>query len=189
MKQKTFLALAVGLPLLMIAVFIAAALLPGTVVDPPRHDFLFSAQTYHRSTPLTWRYSVIDGKLRAEWQQQSSQPQYYETLLYRFRAANQTVERIDLPLPAELPKDANWHAADVGALAKLTLSTNSEAPDGYRFETGGYRDHGPLGLLFGGGHSVSPFIVKSGHVIKIKGSDQSYYPGNLAFVGWILSEQ
>ncbi len=183
-KDNFVLVAGLALPVLMVAIFMLATVLPKSMSAPPAHDFLFHVDQYG-STPVSFMTDLIvrDGKLHARLKK--ADQNYYNTKkIYRYQAKNQSVSEISFSLPADA---SDGTEIIVDATSAFTLDSNMTAPDGYIFRPA-HSGHGGLinEVFVGGGYRSSYYLSKGNVSWKLpEVANQPYYYG-LNFIGWVV---
>lgn len=185
MKQNPTLAAGIGLPLVLIILFSIASAVPNMLVEAPKHDVLFYAQTYSNKPGTDVTLSVVNGRLKAQYKKRADQYSSNTQNLYLYSAKSGTVKQINVT-----PPDAgidNWQDFAVPEVSNLTLDTNLTAPDGYTYESHRTRYSSDIGSLFfmGSYRSNGPVLSKDGRTIPLNPVSSDYYGYNAQFLGWV----
>jgi hypothetical protein len=199
-KDNLPLALGVGLPLALVAIFGLASWVPQLLVDLPQYDVLYVTDYSNNM-----QCNVITGRLACEF---SGQPSRYMQLpkLFRFSPATGGVREVAIPMPPEMKSDDGPDDQTQGRrnheirhvpltipdMEAVTVDNSTVAPDGYAFRPGGWSGGGGLmtEIFIGGGrYNNVAALTKNGRVIRIPNADgQSYYYGNVKFIGWVVAK-
>jgi len=192
-KENFVLLLGLALPVLLIAFFMLASLLPKAVGVPPAYDVVFIAPDYNKSaaTGFFTDFTVRDGRLHLRLTPRHDAGGYgYTQRLFLYNPAKNDLREIAYDIPADTPADKVTDIIPEEA-KDLVLDTAAEAPDGYRFETGYYHS-GLVMDIFGiyGGDRGGPRLVRKSSVFRVD-PPQKNYPGAYAlqFVGWIVKPE
>lgn len=195
-KENPALAAGVGLPVLLVILLILATLIPQWTVAPPQYDFLFTSSSYENKNDYEVRFSVRDGKLKAEQHRdddyRKSNSQYDLNHLYRYDAKTGNVSEISFNTKNDV-EDNKWNEFEVESAKSLQLSNNSIAPDGYQFYgDGSYYSGGGMFFPFGGSSYHSGiFLAKSGRKVTVPLTTinrYSYNYYNTKFIGWVIPQ-
>lgn len=194
-RENPTIAFGLGLPILLVIVFLLFTGIPTLLVDPPKYDVLYATQYYNYQYGV--QISVIDKKVKVVYQgniQNNQKPR-----IWRYSPQTGAVREISYLLPSGLsPAGTNTNntdqksittVIDVPDLVDLTIDTSSIAPDGYEFNVGDYYSRNVFGGLF---HSSSyrheAVLTKNGRSVRLPTSDgQYYYSRNTHFIGWVVS--
>lgn len=205
-KNNPFVAAAVVLPLLVVAFFLAATVIPAWLVDDPRFDLVFAVDHHDRSNAeFALRYHVRDGVVMAEARALPTNNYGPYQRLYRFDAASQLVSEITprIPEPVRLalraapePEPAPGDNAAiseqfaVAEVAQLRLITATIGPDGYTFNNQYNGHRGLFANLFGVNGRYYQFgISKQGRTVRVAvPAGGNYYYRNASFLGWVSDE-
>lgn len=190
-KENPALAAGIGLPFLLVVIFSLAAVIPQWLVAPPQYDLLFIANQYNNNSDTEIRLQVVGGVLKAEQRKLERVNNYYNNNvphLYRYSVRNNSVQEINLS-PKSTVESKDWQEFSVPEVQSLKLDNNSKAPDGYEFAGQYGYSGGSIFFPFGGRYRDGVSIIKDGRAVALPKIDGSYYyPGNVKFLGWIVSE-
>lgn len=200
-KDNPTLAFGLGLPILLVALFLVAAGLPNLTATPPKYDVVFTNNHYDSGDGF--RVKVSGGKLVVSFVGECNYCQSLE--IYRYNAAAGTVKRITVEPPAEArpPKGSenDYKRAealrsrvlpvDVPEFKDVKLEDSNPAPDGYEFtQGGGYSSSGVLpSLFFSRSYYNNEPVLRNGNYrlrLPIEKGTYSYY--NTRFIGWVVSQ-
>jgi len=190
-KENFVLALGLSLPVLLVAVFLFASIVPKHFATPPQYKLLLSSHDFSgsRKSDYAVDYIVKDGKLFAKLtpKKENDYSSYYRYLLI-YDGRTDSIKKIDIELPAA---DAYTQTTTlpVSEAEGLVLDTSSKAPDGYAFTSGHGGSRGIATEIFGGGYRYNNAYIKKGMVsYKLPVTQERYYYYNLEFLGWITDE-
>jgi hypothetical protein len=196
LKENPTLAFGLGLPVLLVIVFVVGAGLPNLFATPPKYDVVF-ATNYYDNPAEGFRIHVTNGKATVNFTGNSycNTPQ-----LYRYNVAAGSVKRIDIQVPqgvcssnynADAQKDKSRVVAiSVPELEALKLDDSNPAPDGYQFSQGdGYYNSGILpSLFFSRSYSYNePVLRKGSYRVRMPLENNSYGYYNTHFIGWVVA--
>ncbi|MBL7480787.1 hypothetical protein [Legionella bononiensis] len=192
-KRNGILILGLALPILVMAFFFLASIMPLHVANPPLYDMIFTVQDYSSNSqpPVTANFVVIDGTLKVQYIKNRNNVYNGWKKLYLYEAKSQKVRQLSLALPKDIDTIQDMKEETVDATKHLKLDTSLESPDGYLLSSqGNTNNSGLLGsLLWGGSYSNEACLKKGSTCIKLQGSDSQmyFYPGYLQFIGWVKS--
>src|SRR6185503_15885457 len=150
--------------------FLAVSALPGSFVEPPKYDLLFSTQDYPpASIPVTVRLIVKDGVLVAQYSKPPGQTGNVGAWkkLFVFEAGSRRVRQLAFGFPPDMATIEGSREEPVASAAGLRLDTTLQAPDGYELAFGDRRGGGLLIELFGGSRSYEPRLRKGSRSVSI----------------------
>jgi len=195
LRENPTLAFGLGLPLLLVVVFLLVSGVPALLVAPPQYDVLYATGYYNYQNGV--QISVVDRKVQVIYQ--GGAQNYQRPRLWRYDAKSGAVREIafllptDLVAPPQVPTAAEAASRvvpiDVPDLAGLTVDPSSIAPDGYAFSSGetGYSRDIFTGL-FGSRYRNEAVLQKNGRSIRLPNAEGMNYYGNYArFIGWVVS--
>lgn len=196
LRENPTIAFGLGLPLLLVIVFLLISGVPNLLVAPPQFDVLY-ATTYNYNYPYGVQISVVNQRVQVNYLGTSQV--YQNPRLWRYSAKTGAVREIAIVLPpgltpagqtaapAETP--AKVTAIDVPDLAGVSVDSSSIAPDGYRFSTGNdaYSHHVFTGLFYSSYYRNRAELTKNGRSIRLPNSDGAYYGNQAHFIGWVVS--
>jgi len=196
-QENPTIAFGLGLPLLLVVVFLIVSGLPQILVAKPQYELLYATGTH--SYPNVVQITVVEQKVQVIYQGAaygSERPR-----LWRYNPQSGGVQEIAIILPpSPAPSGHNSDAApqtptttvvDVPDLAGLRIDSSSVAPDGYEFNAADNRYTGNIfgGLFYSRRYNINEAILtKSGRSIRLPNSNDRYYSRNTQFVGWILPQ-
>jgi hypothetical protein len=182
-KENFALAAGIGLPVILVALFFVASVLPKMLSTPPQYEVVFSVNYSNYSDgpqDHTIKFVVKNGRVMAEVTA-SKHPVYQREKLVAYDARADKLR----PLDATFPKKPGLHA--IPELKDMKLDTAFTAPDGYAYEDASYGGHGIASDIFTGGrYSRGPRLKKDsyGYKIDLRSNNVHYY--NIQFIGWIV---
>jgi hypothetical protein len=196
-RENPTIAFGLGLPLLLVVVFLVISGIPALLVAPPQYDVLYATEYYNYANGV--QISVVDGKVQVVYQ--GSAIGYPKPRLWRFSPKTGAVKEITIPLPPGLAPPGAGAATpeatakvtpiDVPELANLTVDSSSIAPDGYQFSSGstGYAGDIFTGLFNASRYRDEAVLKKDGRSIRLPNADGGPYYGNYArLIGWVVSQ-
>jgi hypothetical protein len=194
LRENPTIAFGLGLPLLLVVVFLLVSGIPALLVDPPRYDVLYATEIYNYPNGL--QISVVNHKVQVVYQGNTAG--YQKPRLWRYNPGTGGVQEIPIMLPpgllppgqkAPTPAEAaRITAIDVPDLAGLAVDPSSVAPDGYEFSAGpnGYSGDVFSGLFYAR-YRNDAVLTKKGRSIRLPNAGNSYYSSNTRFIGWVVS--
>jgi len=195
LRENPTIAFGLGLPLLLVVVFLLASGIPALLVAPPQYDVLYATEYYNYQNGV--QISVIDQKVQVICQgdvQANRKPR-----LWRYNPRTGAVKEIAIIMPPGLPQAGKTPAtAEEGSkttvisvpdLAGLTVDSSSIAPDGYEFRLGSTRYSGNIfgELFYSARYRHEAVLTKNGRSIRLPNAVGGYYSSNTQFVGWVVS--
>lgn len=194
LRENPTIAFGLGLPLLLVVVFLLVSGVPSLLVAAPQYDVLYATQYYDFANGV--QISVVDQKVQVVYR--GGAQGYQRPRLWRYSAKTGAVQEIAILLPADVAPEPNAAGSeassrvvtiDVPALVELTVDPSSIAPDGYEFSAGATdypRD--VFSELFGFSRYRNEAVLeKDGRSIRLPSADGVYYYGNTRFIGWVIS--
>lgn len=195
LRENPTIAFGLGLPLLLVVVFLLISGIPALLVEPPQYDVLYASEYY--SYPNGVQISVVNRKVQVIYQ--GSSAGYQKPRLWRYSPKTGAVREIAIMLPPGLTPPgqgpvtpeaaAKITPIDVPDLAALTIDSSSVAPDGYEFSTGqhGYSGDVFTGLFYSSRYRNEAVLTKKGRSIHLPNAANMYYGNNTHFIGWVVS--
>ena len=193
-RENPTIAFGLGLPILLVIVFLLVSGIPSLLVDPPKYDVLYATQYYNYQNGV--QISVINKKVQVVYQGNVHNNQ--KPRIWRYNPQTGAVREISFLLPPGLSRrgakntdpdqKSKITVIDVVDLKDLTIDSSSIAPDGYEFSVGNHYSRNVFGGLF---HSSSyrhdAVLTKDGRSIRLPKSVGRYYSRNTHFIGWVVS--
>jgi len=196
LRENPTIAFGLGLPLLLVVVFLLISGLPALLVAPPQYDVLYATEYYNDQNGL--QISVVDQKVQVSHQgnlQSNKKPR-----LWRYNPKTGAVKEIPIILPSDLAPSEKG-AVTPEAVSKITpinvpdvvgliIDSSSIAPDGYEFSSGKNRYSGDVftGLFNSSRYRNEAVLAKDGRSIRLPNGDDRYYYRNYnRFIGWVVS--
>lgn len=194
LRENPTIAFGLGLPLLLVVVFLLISGVPALLVADPQYDVLYATEYYDNQNGV--QISVVEQKVQVIYQ--GSLKNGRKPRLWRYDPKTGAVREIAIILPPDLaPADAKSDASreaskttliDVPDLKGLTVDSSSIAPDGYEFSVGGKRYSGNLfgELFYSSRYRHTAVLTKNGRSIRLPDSADQYYSYNTRFIGWVV---
>jgi hypothetical protein len=196
LRDNPTIAFGLGLPLLLVVVFLLISGVPRLLVAPPQYDVLYATEYYNYGNGV--QISVANRKVQVVYQ--GAVLGYQTPRLWRYHAKTGAVQEIAIALPPGLlPPGQAANAADLALrltpidvpdVAGLTVDASSIAPDGYEFRSGetGYSRDVFTGLFGLSRYRNEAVLYKSGRSVRLPNADGVNYYGNYArFIGWVVA--
>lgn len=192
LRRNFVLVLGISLPVLLVAVLLLVHGISRMTATRPAYPVLYvSFESY--LGPQLYDFDIDEsGRLEvgftlAEDNVAASHRQPADATLALFDARSDTLETFTLQAPRDPPRRQRVEVDLPEALAGLTFSDSTTAPDGYRLELSVYRGGGLLREIFGsGGRSRHHRLVDSGVSFRVPDTGGSTYAYHDAFVGWVV---
>jgi hypothetical protein len=195
LRENPTIAFGLGLPLLLVVLFLLISGIPTLLVDSPQHDVLYATEYYNDQEGV--QISVVDQKVQVSYRgivQGGQIPR-----LWRYHSKTGAVQEIAIVLPPGLtsrgaksvePGDfLTTTPIDVFDLQGLVVDSSSIAPDGYEFSAGSDRYSRNIfgGLFYSSRYRHQATLSKDGRSIRLPNADNLYYRQNTRLIGWVLS--
>jgi hypothetical protein len=195
LRENPTIAFGLGLPLVLVVVFLLISGIPALLVAPPQYDVLYA--TGYNNYPNGVQISVVNRKVQVVYLGGSAG--YQKPRLWRYNPKTGGVQEIAIMLPPGLtppgqrpsPEEASKVTPiDVPDLDGLTVDPSSVAPDGYKFSSGanGYSGDVYTGLFYGARYASHALLTKRGRSIRLPNSGNTYYSNNTRFIGWVVPQ-
>ena len=198
-RDNPTIAFGLGLPLLLVILFLAISGIPTLLVAPAQHDVLYATNyTHYNNAQNTLQIAVVGDRVQVNFVG-NTQP-YQTPRLWRFNPKTGAVKEIALLLPPGLapntgrPVEAPAAAptvtpVEVPDLAGLKVDSSSLAPDGYEFRgsADGYSGRPFTGLFYSSRYGYQAELVKNGRSIRLPNTDGAYYGNTVRLIGWVVS--
>lgn len=189
-RENPTIAFGLGLPLLLVTLFLLASGLPSLLVAPPQYDLLFATGYNHYRNHL--QLSVIDRSVQLI--DLGNHTHNHNIQLWRYHVNTGAVQEIAYILPPALTTEkiaSTFPQAtpiEVPDLQGVIVDSSSIAPDGYTFNI----DKNASSNLFAGLFYVSRYrygatLSKSGRHISLPNITSRYSRSDLHFIGWVVS--
>lgn len=195
LRENPTLAFGLGLPLVLVVLFLIGSGVPSLLVPPPQYDVLYTTAYYNQQN--TAQISVVGQEVQViqkNYEKENQMPQ-----LWRYNPTTGAVKEVSiiwLPIaePTDNPQASNAPAnqsrvIDVPALAGLKVDSSSIAPDGYEFRSNSTRSHNVFGgLFYSSRYNNEAVLVKDGRRVRLPERGGQYYYGNSEFIGWVITQ-
>lgn len=195
-QENPTIAYALGLPLLLVVIFLIVSGLPQLLVANPQYDLLYATGTHNY--PNVVQITVVEKKVQVIYQGAAYGNE--RPRLWRYNPQSGGVQEIAIILPANpvssgnrsdaAPQTTKTTVIDVPDLAGLRIDSSSVAPDGYEFSAADNRYSRNIfgGLFYSRRYNHEAVLTKSGRSIRLPNSNDRYYSRNTQFVGWVLPQ-
>lgn len=195
LRENPTIAFGLGLPLLLVVIFLLISGIPSLLVDPPQYDVLYATEYYNYQNGV--QISVVDQKVQVIYQgvQQANR----KPRLWRYNPKTGAVKEIAIILPPGLPQAKKTSESpeeglqttviSVPDLEGLTVDSSSISPDGYEFRTGSTRYSGNVfgDLFYSSRYRHEAVLTKKGRNIRLPNAVGQYYSSSTHFIGWVVS--
>ena len=196
LRENPTIAFGLGLPLLLVVVFLLISGVPTLLVAPPQYDVIYATNLYG-SVPGV-QISVVNQKVQVVYQ--GSWQGYQQARLWRYNSKTGAVREISFLLPSGLAPPpttgvispeaaAKITPIEVPDLASLVVDSSSIAPDGYEFRTGDNGNPGDIftGLFWASRYRNQAVLAKSGRSVRLPNpAGGDYYSLAVRFIGWVV---
>ena len=189
------IAFGLGLPLLLVVVFLLASRVPNLLVPPPEYDVIYATDYGgYRNTNI--QISVIDQKVRVTYQG-DLEKNHQTPRIWLYSSATGAVKEIPIVMPLHPASDeprrdinkATSLIVAVSDLENLVVDSSSIAPDGYEFSH--IQDHHSrnfFGSMFYSSRYLQGSVLrKNGRTLRLPNSTGRRYTGKSHFIGWVVS--
>jgi len=195
LRENPTIAFGLGLPLVLVVVFLLISGVPALLVAPPQYDVLYATEYYNYGSGV--QISVINQRAQVVYQgntQGTPRPR-----IWRYNPNSGAVKEIAYMLPpglvppaagAPIPETVSTSTPiQVPDLEGLTIDSSSIAPDGYEFRSGqnGYSGDVFSGMFYSSGYRNEVVLTKQGRSIRLPNANGDYYGYNTHFIGWVVS--
>ena len=195
-RENPTIAFGLGLPLLLVVIFLVVSGLPQILVAKPQYELIYATGTY--SYPNVVQITVVEQKVQVIYQGAAYGNE--RPRLWRYNPQTGGVQEIAIILPPspttygahrnETPEPPTTTVIDVPDLVGLKVDSSSVAPDGYEFraENSRYSRNIFGGLFYSRRYDNEAVLTKNGRSIRLPNSNDRYYSRNTQFVGWVLPQ-
>lgn len=189
------IAFGLGLPLLLVVVFLLASGVPNLLVSPPRYDVIY-ATDYGGYRQTNFQISVIDQKVRVTSQGHPDKNNQTPRI-WLYRSATGAVKEIPITMPLhpvdDEPREGKNNVTasivSVPDLENLIVDSSSIAPDGYEFSqiADRYSRNFFGSMFYSSRYRQGSVLSKNGRTVRLPNSTGRRYTGKSHFVGWVVS--
>jgi hypothetical protein len=196
-RENPTIAFGLGLPLLLVVVFLLMSRIPTLLVDSPQYDVLYATQYGNRREGV--QISVVDQKLQVSYLGMGLVQDSVIPRLWRYHSKTGAVQEIAIILPPSLTSSSakavqagdfvTSTPMDTPDLEGLVIDSFSIAPDGYAFSTANDRYSGNVfgGLFYSSRYRQQATLSKHGRNIRLPNADNLNYSQQTRFIGWIVA--
>ncbi len=187
-RENPTIAYGLGLPLLLVVIFLVVSGLPQVLVANPQYEVLYATGTHNY--PNVVQITVAERKVQVIYQGAAYGHERPRLWRYNPETGGVTEIAIILPPSPESPEDIQQIVIDVPDLAGLIVDSSSVAPDGYEFRTADNRYSRNVfgGWFYSRRYDYDAVLAKNGRSIRLPNSNVRYYSRDTQFVGWILPQ-
>ncbi len=195
LRENPTIAFGLGLPLLLVMVFLLVSGIPALIVPPPQYHVLYATEYFNNANGV--QISVVNQEVRVVYSGNMYANQ--KPRIWRYNPETGAVQEVPYILPAGLaPSDPSFATPkqavstitpiEVPDLVGVTVDSSSIAPDGYEFSTGQNRYSGDVftGLFYSSRYRNEAVLTKQGRSIRLP-KVNGYYGYNTHFIGWVIS--
>ena len=195
LRENPTIAFGLGLPLLLVVVFLLISGVPHFLVAPPQYHVLYATEYYNYQNGV--QISVVNKKVQVIYQGRAQNRR--KPHIWRYDPKTGAVKEVPFVLPAGLTPPGKKLATseeasktiliDVPDLEGVTIDSSSIAPDGYEFSTGSDRYSRNVfgGLFYSSRYRHGAALTKNGRSIRLPNGAGQYYRGNTRLIGWVVS--
>lgn len=187
-RENPTIAYGLGLPLLLVVIFLLVSGLPQLLVGNPQYEVLYATGTNHY--PNVVQITVVEQRVQVIYQGAAYGNE--RPRLWRYNPQTGGVQEIAIILPPspESPDNSPRTVIDVPDLAGLRVDSSSVAADGYEFRAADHRYSRNIfgGLFYSRRYNYEAVLAKNGRSIRLPNSNVRYYSRDTQFVGWILPQ-
>lgn len=194
LRENPTIAFGLGLPLLLVVVFLLFSGIPALLVAPPQYDVLYATEYYNYQNGV--QISVVGQKVQVV--HRGTEQANRKPRVWRYNPKTGAVKEIAIIMPSSLPqaKEAPATAGEgsttvisVPDLDGLTVDSSSIAPDGYEFRLGSTRYSGNVfgELFYSSRYRHEAVLTKNGRSVRLPNAVGRYYSSNTQFIGWVVS--
>ena len=195
LRENPTIAFGLGLPLLLVVVFLLISGIPALLVAPPQYDVLYATEYYNYANGV--QISVINQRAQVVYQGNTQGAQ--RPRIWRYSPKTGAVKEIAYILPPGLAQPSPGTITpeavsinipiEVPDLEGLMIDSSSIAPDGYEFNSGQNDYSGDVftGLFYSSRYRQEAVLTKQGRSIRLPNVDSGYYSYNTHFIGWVVS--
>ena len=200
LRENPTIAFGLGLPLLLVVVFLLISGIPRLLVDSPQYDVIYTTENnYYNDNAL--EISVVNQKAQVTYQGNSNaRNNNQKPRLWRYNPKTGAVKEIAILLPSNTSQTENGSNnsknvfktinVSVPDLEKLTIDSSSIAPDGYEFyaEADRYSRNFFGGLFYSSRYRSQASLIKKGRSIRLPNPNNRSYRNDTRFIGWVISQ-
>ncbi len=193
-RENPTIAFGLGLPLILVVVFLLISGLPTLLVSPPQYEVLYASEYYNYQNDI--QISVVGEKVQVVYQGGAYNNR--KPKIWRYNPKTGAVKEIAYLLPPNIASgnssstDPNQVseiiAIKVPDLEGVKVDSSSIAPDGYEFRLGRNRYSGNMfdGLFYSSRYRHEAVLSKNGRNVRLPHPHGQYYSTNTHFIGWVL---
>jgi hypothetical protein len=193
-RENPTIAFGLGLPLLLVLVFLLISGIPSILVEPPQHDVIYATEYFNY--PNGVQIAVFNQNIQITYL--GSTPGYQKPRLWRYNSNTGSVKEIVYMLPTGLAQAGQVGTPNVVAtatpisvpeLAGQIIDSSSISPDGYEFNAGFNSYSGDIftGLFYSPRYRSEAVLSKKGRSIRLPNANNLYNSTNTHFIGWVVT--
>ena len=194
LRENPTIAFGLGLPLLLVVVFLLISGLPTLFVASPQYDVLYATEYYNNQNDV--QISVVKQKVQIIYQGGTGNNR--KPRIWRYDPSSGAVREISFLIPpvhttpgqqtSTPEKRSESILIDAPDLEGLTIDSSSIAPDGYEFSVGSRYSRNVFGgLFYSSRYRHEAVLTKSGRSIRLPNAVGQYYRQSTHFIGWVVS--
>ncbi len=195
-QENPTIAYGLGLPLLLVVIFLIVSGLPQLLVAKPQYELLYATGIH--GYPNAVQITVVEQKVQVIYQGVADGNE--RPRVWRYNPQTGGVQEIAIVLPPSpvgsengsdaAPQQPETTVIDVPDLASLRIDSSSVAPDGYEFRAADDRYSRNIfsGIFYSRQYNHEAVLTKNGRSVRLPNSNDRYYSRNTQFVGWVLPQ-
>lgn len=198
LRENPTIAFGLGLPLLLVVVFLLISGIPALFVAPPQYEVIYATNYNHYGNSANGiQIAVVNKSVQVNYL--GNFQAYQNPRLWRYSPKTGAVKEIAIMLPPGLApanqprthteKSLTVTPINVPDLAEVMVDSSSLAPDGYQFSTGADAYSGRVfsGLFYSSRYLNQAELVKNGRSIRLPNTDGTYYGNSTRLIGWVVT--
>ena len=188
LRDNVFLVAAVLLPVLVVALFLAATAIPRWRIPPPAYDVVLRVPgPFDQARPrVAVDFAVRNGRVEATVRPIPATGYPQLASLFLVDHATGDVQRLAVDVPQDMGENDPPRTFPIEALAGRRVLDQTRAPDGYELQTRTHGSPGIVGDLFGmHRYDARAALVKDGRVVPIALPPPYEYQASVSAVCWL----
>ncbi len=186
LRENLIVVISVALPLVVLAGFGAAALIPMWRVGAPEYDVILTNELRVASAGIA--VNVIDERVRVRVTASRRFGQRSMPRLFVFDTQTRALDEIPINMPSDVSTLRLGDELPIPRLADVRVDPSWNSADGWRYEQPTRTRSTTIftGLFGNSGRGSVGRLVKDGAVIALPGEDSPYSDRRYRFHGWIV---
>lgn len=184
LRENLIVVISVALPIVVLAVFGAAALIPMWRVGEPAYDVILTNELRVASAGIA--VNVIDERVRVRVTASRRFGQRSMPRLFVFDTQTRALDEIPINMPSDVSTLRLGDELPIPQLANIRVDPSWNSADGWRYEQPTRSTTIFTGLFGNSGRGSVGRLVKDGAVIALPGEDSPYSDRRYRFHGWIV---